>query len=315
MRIAMIGLGKMGMNMALKLKDGGHAVFAFDRDKSRLKEASRKGIKTSETLDGLAGSLGGGKSPKVVWIMLPSGPPVYETIKALKALLKKGDMVIDGGNSRHTDDAVHAATLGGSGIHYMDAGVSGGIKGRKQGYCIMCGGEEGVYKTIVPALKTLCAPKGGYIYCGKHGAGHFVKMVHNGIEYGMMSAYAEGFALIKASKYKGASMSDLAGLWNKGSVIRSWLLELIQSAFMKDPDLSGLEPYVEDSGEGRWCVQHAVDSGVPAPVITASLYGRFGSRGNAEFGDKLLAAMRREFGGHAVKTASGKTLHKRQRRS
>jgi 6-phosphogluconate dehydrogenase len=233
--------------------------------------------------------------------MLPAGKPVDETIKKLMINLERDDTVVEGGNSYYKDDIRHAEDLNPLGINYIDAGVSGGIWGLKVGYCLMLGGDKKAYSKITPLLKTL-APKDGYLYCGTAGAGHFVKMVHNGIEYGMMSAYGEGFEILNASPYaKGFDYAKIAHLWNQGSVIRSWLLELAESAFKKDGDLKGIEAYVEDSGEGRWTVQQAVDSAVPAPVITASLFQRFRSREEGPFSDKLLAALRNEFGGHGFK--------------
>lgn len=300
MQVAMIGLGKMGMNMARRLIKGGHRVVVFDRSDEKLVEAGRAGARTANSLGVLAAIL---QRPRTVWMMLPAGKPVDETIGELSGLLDRDDILIDGGNSHYKDDIVRGRKLGNIGVHYMDVGVSGGIWGLKEGYCLMAGGERKIYKRIEPLLKTL-APKDGYLYCGPSGAGHFVKMIHNGIEYGMMAAYGEGFEILHASPYgKGMDLADVAHLWNRGSVVRSWLLELAEDAFRKDPDLSGIRGYVEDSGEGRWTIQQAIDTDVPAPVTALSLFGRFRSRQTESFSDKLLAALRNEFGGHAVKEA------------
>jgi 6-phosphogluconate dehydrogenase len=298
MQIGMIGLGRMGMNMARRLLRGRHRVVTYNRTPEKVNTMVKEGARGAYTIEELAEAL---KPPRVVWIMLPAGKPVDDAIETLKPLLKKGDIVIDGGNTYYKDDMRRAEELQPMGVHYVDVGVSGGIWGLKVGYCMMIGGEKKVYKKIAPILKTL-APKDGYLYCGPTGAGHFIKMVHNGIEYGMMSAYGEGFNIIKSSQYgEGLDFSKVAHLWNQGSVIRSWLLELAESAFKKDGDLSGIEAYVEDSGEGRWTIHQAVDTGVQAPVITSALYQRFRSRRAEDFSDKLLAALRQEFGGHAVK--------------
>ncbi len=298
MQIAIVGLGRMGMNMALRLIKGRHKVVAYNRSPEKVREIVRKGAKGAFSLEELVQKL---RPPRHVWIMLPAGRPVDETIEELKPLLTKGDTIIDGGNSFYKDDIRRKNELKPLGLNYIDAGVSGGIWGLKIGYCLMIGGEKKVYTRLEPVFKTL-APKDGYLYCGPSGAGHFVKMVHNGIEYGMMSAYGEGFEILKASPYgKSVNFSSVAHLWNQGSVIRSWLLELAESAFSKDKNLSGIEGYVEDSGEGRWTIQQAIDTSVPAPVITASLFQRFRSRQKGVFSDKILAALRQEFGGHAVK--------------
>lgn len=298
MQLGIIGLGRMGMNMGLRLLRGRHRVTAYNRSSEKVKQIIRKGAKGAYTIEELVRQL---KPPRVVWIMLPAGKPVEDTIISLKGLLKKGDIIVDGGNSFYRDDIRREKDLQNSGIHYMDAGVSGGIWGLKNGYCLMVGGEKKIFTRLEPLLKTL-APKDGYLYCGTAGAGHFVKMVHNGIEYGMMSAYGEGFEILKASPYGNETdFAKVARLWNQGSVIRSWLLELAESAFKKDKRLSGLKAYVEDSGEGRWTIQQAIDTAVPAPVITASLYQRFRSRSPNSFSDRLLAALRNEFGGHPVR--------------
>ncbi|MDA8325598.1 MAG: decarboxylating 6-phosphogluconate dehydrogenase [Nitrospiraceae bacterium] len=299
MQIGMIGLGKMGENMARRLLKGRHKVVAYDRARARVRQMVKYGAKGASSLEELVAGLA---APRAVWIMVPAGGPVDDTIDALKGLLQKGDIIIDGGNSHYKDDQRREKELKSLGLNYMDAGVSGGIWGLKEGYCLMIGGDRRLFRRLEPVLKTLAPNKEGYMYCGPASSGHFVKMVHNGIEYGMMAAYAEGFGLIKASPLlEGLDFARLSRLWNQGSVIRSWLLELIEDAFKKDGDLSGLEGYVEDSGEGRWTVEEAVEAGVPMPVIATSLFQRFASRGLADFSNRLQAAMRQEFGGHAVK--------------
>lgn len=297
MQIGMAGLGRMGMNMAKRLMKGRHRVVAYNRSPQKVRSAVRAGALGATSMEALVKKL---KPPRHVWIMLPAGDAVDSTIDELKGLLKEGDTIIDGGNSYYKDAVRREKELRALGINFMDVGVSGGIWGLKEGYCLMAGGDKKIFKRLEPAFKTL-APKDGYLYCGPVGAGHFVKMVHNGIEYAMMSAYGEGFALLKGSPYgKHLDFEDVAHLWNQGSVIRSWLLGLAESAFKKDSDLSRLEPHVDDSGEGRWTVREAVDLSVPAPVIAMSLFQRFSSRGEGDFADKLLAALRNEFGGHKV---------------
>ncbi len=309
MQVGMIGLGRMGMNMARRLLRGRHRVVAYNRTPGKVKELVKEGATGAYTIEELVQKL---KPPRTVWIMLPAGKPVDDTIKKLMILLARGDIIVEGGNSYYKDDIRHAGELKHKGVDYVDAGVSGGIWGLKVGYCLMLGGEKKAYKKLVPLFKTL-APKDGYLYCGTAGAGHFVKMVHNGIEYGMMSAYGEGFEILNASTYaSGLEYSKVAHLWNQGSVIRSWLLELAEDAFRRDGTLSGLEAYVEDSGEGRWTVQQAVESAVPAPVITAALYQRFRSRDTDSFSDRLLAALRDEFGGHGVKARKKAPKKKRK---
>ena len=297
MQIAMIGLGRMGMNMARRLMGGGHTVVAYDMSPESTKEIEGEGAEGAYSLQEVVEKL---KSPRAVWIMLPAGKPVDDTITTLKGLLSEGDIIIDGGNSYYKDDIRHADDLKAAGISYLDAGVSGGIWGIKIGYCLMVGGPEKSYQRLEPIFKTL-APEEGYLYCGKTGAGHFVKMVHNGIEYAMLQAYGEGFDILEGSQY-GPSLdySELSHLWNQGSVIRSWLLELAEYAFSDDSRLETIKGYVEDSGEGRWTIQQAVETGVPAPAITLSLFQRFRSREEDSFSDKVIAALRKEFGGHRV---------------
>jgi len=302
MQIGMIGLGRMGMNMAVRLLRGKHKVVAFNRTPDKVKEIAKKGASAAFSVEELASAL---KPPRSVWIMLPAGKPTDDMITSLLPLLKKGDTIIDGSNGFYKDDIRRAEELKKKGISYIDAGVSGGIWGLKAGYCLMAGGEKAVCKKLEPIFRTL-APKDGYLYCGPAGAGHFVKMVHNGIEYGMMSAYGEGFGILDASPYsKHLDFGSVAHLWNQGSVVRSWLLELAEAALKKDGRLIQLEAYVEDSGEGRWTVQQAIETAVPAPVITASLFQRFRSRDANAFSDRMLAALRNEFGGHAVKQKKG----------
>ncbi|MBE7413902.1 MAG: decarboxylating 6-phosphogluconate dehydrogenase [Deltaproteobacteria bacterium] len=298
MDVGMIGLGRMGLNMARRLQRGGHRVVGYNRTDKVTKGAEAEGIEGAYSLAELADKL---PAPRTVWMMLPAGDIVDRTIEALKPLLAPGDTVVDGGNTYYKDDLRRSEELKPLGLRYMDAGVSGGIWGLEKGYCTMIGGERGAFEALEPLLKTL-APPGGYLWCGAVGAGHFMKMVHNGIEYGLMEAYAEGFELINASPYAdGIRNAELARLWNRGSVVRSWLLELLESAFDKEDGLESIIGYVEDSGEGRWMVKEAVDMGVSIPAITESLMRRFRSRQEEPFGEKLLAALREEFGGHTVK--------------
>ena len=297
MQIAMVGLGRMGMNMARRMLRHGHQVVAFNRTASKAEALSREGAVPAFSLDEVVERLA---PPRAVWLMLPAGRTIDEHLERLSSLLSHGDTVIDGGNTFFKDDLRRAKRLAERGIRFLDVGVSGGIWGLDSGYCLMAGGDRDTFDALAPVLASL-APDEGCLYCGPTGAGHFVKMVHNGIEYGMMQAYGEGFELLHASPY-GASLdyADLSRLWNRGSVIRSWLLELAESAFRKDGDLSEVRAYVEDSGEGRWTVQQAVEYAVSAPVITLSLMERFRSRNTAPFSSRLAAALRREFGGHAV---------------
>lgn len=299
MQVAMVGLGRMGMNMAKRLLRGGHAVVAYNRSEDRTKEIEKEGATAAFSLEEVVDKL---KPPRVVWVMLPAGLPTDEKIKEFSSLLSPGDILVDGGNTYYKDDLRHAEELRPKKIRFVDAGVSGGIWGLEIGYCTMVGGDKQDFTVLEPLLKTL-APQDGYLYCGPTGAGHFIKMVHNGIEYGLMQAYGEGFAVIKASPYN-PPLQDVAHLWNQGSVIRSWLLELLKDGFSRDPDLSRIRGYVEDSGEGRWTVQQAVESGVSAPVTALSLFARFRSREEDSFSDRVLAVLRNEFGGHAVKRSS-----------
>jgi 6-phosphogluconate dehydrogenase len=299
----MIGLGRMGMNMAKRLLLGGHEVVAFNRTPTKtdqlVKEGAIGAYSISEVVDKLS-------HPRVTWIMLPAGSTVDEHINQFKEVLSPEDIVIDGGNTYYKDDIRRSEQLAKRGIKFMDAGVSGGIWGLKKGYCLMIGGDKETYQYLEPIFKTL-APKKGYLFCGGIGAGHFVKMVHNGIEYGMMQAYGEGFDILEASPYgKSLDYAAVSHLWNQGSVVRSWLLELMESAFAKEPNLSDIRGYVEDSGEGRWTIQQAIETGVSAPVIALSLMRRFRSQVQDSFSDKVVAALRREFGGHATVAADKK---------
>jgi len=282
--------------MAQRLTQAGHEVIGYDAhppDPARVQE-----MKASLAAD-LAGLVAQLPAPRTVWIMVPAGKPTQDTVDALARLLSPGDLIIDGGNTRFTDDIARAAALETKGIHYMDAGTSGGIWVLKVGYCLMVGGQPEDFRRVEPILKTL-APPDGYLYCGTVGSGHFVKMVHNGIEYAMMQGYAEGFEIMKASRYP-LDLAAIANLWMQGSVVRSWLLELTASALKHYPGLDHLQPWVEDSGEGRWTVEESINTAVPAPVIGLSLMMRFRSRQENSFGARMLAAMRQQFGGHAVK--------------
>jgi 6-phosphogluconate dehydrogenase len=298
MQIGMVGLGRMGMNMARRLIGGNHDVVVYNRTQEKVKLMEKEGASGSASLEELVRSL---KPPRVLWLMLPAGAVVDEHIKKLTPLVERGDILIDGANGYFRDDIRRAEELEPSGVHYLDAGVSGGVWGLEVGYCTMVGGEKSIFQHVEPLLRTL-APEGGYLYCGPHGAGHFVKMVHNGIEYAMMEAYGEGFEILETSRYREhLDYQTVAHLWNQGSVIRSWLLELLESAFEKDPRLESIRGYVDDSGEGRWTVLEAVESGVSATAIAHSLFRRFDSRKQDIFSNRILAALRNEFGGHAVK--------------
>ena len=297
MKLAMIGLGRMGMNMARRLLGGNHQVVAYNRSPEKTQKLVAEGAIGAFSLEEVIQKL---ESPRIVWLMLPAGRVVDDTIEKFSSILSAEDILIDGGNSFYKDDIRRAKMLSKKKIHYLDAGVSGGIWGLKIGYCTMIGGNKEIYRKVEPILKTL-APPNGYLYCGKTGSGHFVKMVHNGIEYGMMQAYGEGFEILSASEYaEEFNYADISHLWNQGSVIRSWLLELAEQAFRKEDDLSDVRGYVQDSGEGRWTVIQAVETGVPAEVITLSLMRRFRSRQQDPFAERVLAALRREFGGHAT---------------
>jgi 6-phosphogluconate dehydrogenase len=296
MQLGFVGLGRMGLNMVTRLVRGGHDIVAFDRSAEAVGRAQAAGARGVSSLEALAAGL---TAPRAVWVMVPSGAPTEATVDALGALLSAGDTVVDGGNTNFHDDVRRAAALKTKQIHYVDAGTSGGIWGLTEGYCLMVGGEADVCKRLEPLFLTL-APKDGYLHVGDHGSGHYVKMVHNGIEYGMMQAYAEGFELMHESSYK-IDLAKVSELWDHGSVVRSWLLQLIARALAEDPELSSLEAYVEDSGEGRWTLHEAIDRAVPLPVLTAALFTRFRSREKSPYAERMLAALRNQFGGHAVK--------------
>jgi 6-phosphogluconate dehydrogenase len=298
MRLAMIGLGKMGYNMTLRLVGGGHEVVAVDANPEVARElAAKKAIFAENVADALSKL----PSPRIAWVMVPA--QVTEKVVAeLGDRLSPGDIVIDGGNSNWRDSRARAELLARKGVHFCDAGTSGGVWGLKNGYCLMVGGAPDAVKHCEPIFRTL-APEGGYAHVGPAGSGHYVKMVHNGIEYGLMQAYAEGFEIMKTAPFA-LDLHRIASIWGHGSVVRSWLLELLTDALKEDAELAGLQGWVEDSGEGRWTVQASIDQNVPAPVITLSLQTRFRSRQSESFGAKILAALRNQFGGHAVKKSA-----------
>ncbi len=296
MELGFVGLGKMGMNMVIRLRRDQHRVVVYDRSNDLIQQAEGHGCVGSTSLADLVSKL---SAPRAVWIMVPSGAPTEETVQAVAALLKPGDTIIDGGNTRFHDDVRRAAALKPQGIHYVDAGTSGGIWGLKVGYCLMVGGEEAAVQRLAPLFKTL-APDNGWAHVGAVGAGHYVKMVHNGIEYSMMQGYAEGFELMSKSEYK-LDLGRVADLWMHGSVVRSWLLELAVGALKQDPKLDQLKGYVQDSGEGRWMIADAIEKDVPVPTLTTALFTRFRSRQEQSFAEKMLAALRNAFGGHAVR--------------
>jgi 6-phosphogluconate dehydrogenase len=298
MDVAMVGLGRMGHNMSLRLLKDGHRVVAFDLNREAVAGLAAQGAVGATDLAQLAGSLG---KPKVVWMMLPSQGAIEKTLDALVPLLSPGDLLIDGGNSKFTLAQERSRRLAEKGIAFLDAGTSGGVWGLQYGYCLMVGGDAAAFRTAEPLFKSL-APPNGYLHCGASGSGHYTKMVHNGIEYGMMQAYAEGFELLGKSGFE-LPLEKVADLWGQGSVVRSWLLELLAAALKKDPRLEGIKGYAEDTGEGRWTVEQAIEKAVPMPVITEALFARFRSRQNEDtaLGSKIVAALRNEFGGHAVK--------------
>jgi 6-phosphogluconate dehydrogenase len=298
MKIGMVGLGKMGANMSERLVGAGHEVVAFDLSADARRQVADKGAVPADTLAALVERL---EPPRVAWVMVPAGPPTTSTIDALKGLMAAGDVVVDGGNSNYKEAAPTAASLAEKGIAFVDAGVSGGIWGLREGYCLMVGGTPDAVAACEPAFLAL-APEGGYAHVGPVGAGHFVKMVHNGIEYGLMQAYAEGFGIMHEAQEFSLDLHQIASIWRYGSVVRSWLLELTERALAPGSGFDRIEGYIVDSGEGRWTAYEAIDRGVPAPVITASLYQRFASRHPDSYGNRLVAALRHQFGGHEVKT-------------
>jgi 6-phosphogluconate dehydrogenase len=293
MKLGMVGLGRMGANMVERLRQGGHEVETYARTAPE---------RTADSLVELATKL---EQPRVVWLMIPSGDPTEKAFQTLLPLLEDGDIVVDGGNSNFRDSMRRAEQARTKGVSFLDAGVSGGIWGLAEGYCIMAGGEASAFQAVEPALATL-APESGYAHVGPSGAGHFVKMVHNGIEYGLMEAYAEGFDLLQGIPDFELDLQQLAALWQHGSVVRSWLLELLDRALQADPGLEEIRGYVDDSGEGRWTVHEAVDAAVPVPVLALSLFARFSSRQDESFAAKVNAALRNQFGGHAVEAAKAK---------
>ena len=298
MRIGFIGLGRMGSNMVRRLIRDGHEVVAFNRTAEKTREIAGEGATPSFSLEELVAKL---EAPRAVWVMVPAGDATEAQIDELTALLAPGDTIVDGGNTNFHDDVRRHAALASKGIRYVDAGVSGGIWGLANGFCLMVGGEAEAVGPLEPVFRSL-APADGYLHVGGPGSGHYVKMVHNGIEYGLMQAYAEGFEIMHASDYE-LDLGAISELWMQGSVVRSWLLELAGRAFKANgDDLEHLKGFVADSGEGRWTVQEAIDHDVPAPIITLSLQTRFRSRQDDSYGAKVLAALRNEFGGHAVKT-------------
>jgi 6-phosphogluconate dehydrogenase len=306
MELGFVGLGKMGLNMVTRLVRGAHHVVGFDRSADAIVRAEQAGARGAASLDSLVATLA---LPRAVWVMVPAGAPTESTIEALGSVLSSGDTVIDGGNSNFHDDIRRATALAAKGIHYVDAGTSGGIWGLKEGFCLMVGGEVDVCRRLEPIFLTL-APADGYLRVGGTGAGHYVKMIHNGIEYGLMQAYAEGFELMQAGNYQ-IDLAKVASLWMHGSVVRSWLLELAARALHEDPQLAALQGYVEDSGEGRWTLLEGIERSVPMPVLTAALFTRFRSRQQNPFAERMLAALRQQFGGHAVKTAAADQVHDR----
>lgn len=297
MQLAMIGLGRMGSGMTVRLLQGGHQVVVFDRSVDAIGALAGKGATPASSLEDLGQKL---KAPRIFWLMIPAGQPVDDTIQRLSGVLSPGDVIVDGGNSNYKDSLRRAETLRSQQVEFLDCGVSGGIWGLKVGFNLMVGGNEAVFKQVEPIFQTL-APADGYAYVGASGAGHYSKMVHNGIEYSMLQSYAEGFEILKAAPF-GFDLIQLARLWNHGSVIRSWLLELAEAAFERDPELTHIKGYVEDSGEGRWTLEEALAHSVPAPALAMSLFMRYRSRQDDSFSAKVLAALRNEFGGHPVRT-------------
>jgi 6-phosphogluconate dehydrogenase len=299
MELGMIGLGRMGGNMAQRLIDAGHKVVVYDPVKEAIEATVKRGATGALSYADLASQLTG---PHAIWLMVPAGEPTEAAISKLTAELSPEDIIIDGGNSNYKDSVRRAAVLAEKGLIFLDVGTSGGIWGLKEGYCLMVGGDRETFRRLEPIFRTLApSPQQGYGYVGPSGAGHFVKMVHNGIEYGLMQSYAEGFGLMQAKQEFNLDLKHIAEVWRYGSVVRSWLLDLVAAALQKDPGLESIQGYVEDSGEGRWTVQESIELAVPTPVITQALQTRFRTRQEQPFGDRLLAALRQQFGGHTVK--------------
>jgi 6-phosphogluconate dehydrogenase len=303
MELAMVGLGKMGLNMATRLVRGGHRVIGYARSAESINEAIKVGAEGARSLEEVVSKM---KAPRIVWLMIPAGKPTSDAIQTLSQILSRGDIVIDGGNSYYKDTIKNAGILEANGIDFVDSGTSGGIWGLTEGYSLMIGGKRPVVESLNPIFATLApAPDKGWGYVGPHGAGHYVKMVHNGIEYGMMQAFAEGFSILKAKQEFELDLEQISKIWQYGSVVRSWLLDLAARALESDPTLADIKPWVEDSGEGRWTVFESIDLDVPAPIITLALQTRFASRDEENFTARMLAALRNQFGGHAVKHEGG----------
>ena len=301
MEIAIIGLGKMGLGISKRLTKEGHKVYGYDSNWN-ASEYSKNNINGSISLIELIDKFQDSK--KIVWVMVPSGDPTKTTISKLKSLLSSGDVVIDGGNSFYKDSINNSIELNEKNIHLLDSGTSGGVWGEKEGYCLMVGGSKDAYDQCEPIFKSLASNGKGYGYMGPSGSGHFVKMIHNGIEYGMMQSMAEGIEILHEKKEFNLDLAKITSLWQRGSVVRSWLLDLLNNALMEDSELSNVAPYVEDSGEGRWTIKEGIDLDVPTHAITSSLYSRFYSRRNDSFGFKILASLRNQFGGHSIKKVS-----------